>query len=141
MDPLNESTASVQITRLHYEAMMQHVAGLTPEEACGLVAGSQGRSTEVIPIENVLHSRVRFKMEPAAQLAAFTLFDRKGWDLLAIYHSHPDGPTHPSDTDLIEAYYPEAVYLIWFQANQRWECQAYHIADHQARLAKITVVQ
>jgi proteasome lid subunit RPN8/RPN11 len=32
--------------------------------------------------------------------------------LFAIYHSHPTAPAIPSNTDLAQANYPEAVYLI-----------------------------
>lgn len=133
MDPLNNHRTVMTLTRHHYEAMRRQVAALAPEEACGLVAGSGGRSTEVIPVENILHSPVRYRMEPRAQIDALNRLDEQGWDLLAIYHSHPSGPNYLSETDLAEAYYPESIYLIWFVEGGRWVCKAFQIADHRSK--------
>ncbi|MBX6343025.1 MAG: Mov34/MPN/PAD-1 family protein, partial [Thermomicrobiaceae bacterium] len=36
----------------------------------------------------------------------------RGWQLGAIFHSHPDTPARPSLTDLRHAYYPEALMVI-----------------------------
>ena len=36
----------------------------------------------------------------------------RGWDLLAIYHSHTLTPAYPSATDVRLAFYPEAHYVI-----------------------------
>ena len=68
-------------------------------------------------------------MDPNEQLQAFIHIDETGVELLAIYHSHPSGPNHPSPTDLAEAYYPEAVYLIWFPIRTGWECRGYIIQE------------
>jgi proteasome lid subunit RPN8/RPN11 len=36
-----------------------------------------------------------------------------GWNMLAIYHSHPPGGrTEPSASDIATAYYPEALILV-----------------------------
>ena len=41
------------------------------EEACGLVAGHRSDQLAVFPITNVLHSPVRFQMDPEQQLKRF----------------------------------------------------------------------
>ena len=61
---------------------------------------------------NVLHSAVRYRIDPAEQLAGLQPDRRSGLELVGIYHSHPNGPDGLA-TDIAEAYYPEAVYLIW----------------------------
>ena len=38
--------------------------------------------------------------------------EAEGLELIAIYHSHPDGPARPSATDVANAYYPDTVQLI-----------------------------
>lgn len=45
-------------------------------------------------------------------LAAFLAMEAHSEELIAIYHSHPQGPPHPSPTDIAQAYYPDAVQLI-----------------------------
>jgi proteasome lid subunit RPN8/RPN11 len=111
--------------------MADDVARHAPEEACGLVAGVNCRSVAVYPIENALHSPVRFRMEPQQQVKAYLEILGKGWDLAAIYHSHPEGPVWPSPTDIAEAAYPEVIYLIWIPDHEGWNCRGYQILDGQ----------
>lgn len=121
----------------HWEQMLQDVAQRVPEEACGLVGGLEGRTLQVFPIENILHSPVRFRCDPHEQLRVLQLLDDRGWDLLAIYHAHPNGPAVPSPTDLAEAAYPEAVNLIWSQQSGQWSCRGFLI--HQGKAQEIRI--
>lgn len=66
-------------------------------------------------------------MEPEEQLEIFNRIDENQWELLAIYHSHLQGSSHPSTTDIAEAMYPEAVNLIWSRVNGEWDCRGYRI--------------
>jgi [CysO sulfur-carrier protein]-S-L-cysteine hydrolase len=119
--------ASIWIQDQHLDEMRGHVSAALPEEACGIVGGRNGRSEQVFPVENVLHSPVRFSMLPEGLLAVFLEMEQQNLDLLAIYHSHPKGPPHPSPTDIAEAYYPEAAALIWSFQDHEWTCQAFQI--------------
>lgn len=119
----------IQIRRDHYQTMLQRVQGQLPEEACGLLAGLNNTSMWVYPIENELHSSTRFRMEPQEQLNALLDIDLKGWDLLAIYHSHPRGPELPSETDILEHFYPDTLCLIWSGGESGWTCRAYQIQN------------
>jgi proteasome lid subunit RPN8/RPN11 len=47
-------------------------------------------------------------------------------ELVGIYHSHPNGPDHPSPTDIAENMYPVAQ-IIWFRENGEWRARAYKI--------------
>jgi proteasome lid subunit RPN8/RPN11 len=109
------------------DEMLAHVLRCLPEEACGLVAGRGERALAVIPVTNAAHSRARFRMDPREQVAALHAIERDGLDLLAIYHSHPAGPSGPSGTDLREAAYPEAAYLIWSVEGDGWRLRAFDL--------------
>jgi len=111
----------------HYLAMRAHVAAEAPLEACGLVAGAAGASAAVFPVTNVLHSPVRFRMAPDEQVQALLATEAAGQVLLAIYHSHPAGPTVPSPVDRAEADY-EAIYLIWSPVGATWLVRAFRLA-------------
>lgn len=95
-----------------WQQMVLHCTNSFPEEACGLLAGLGKNVHVILPVDNILHSPVRFRMDPGQQLAAFQLIDDQGLELLAMYHSHPEGPDFPSQTDIAEAYYPETIYII-----------------------------
>jgi len=98
-----------------------------PEEACGLLAGNDQRVQEVIPIPNILHSPVRYRMDPTDQLRAFQQIEERGFELVGIFHSHPLGPNRPSDTDIAEAYYPESVYVIIYPYETGWSARGFII--------------
>jgi proteasome lid subunit RPN8/RPN11 len=108
--------------------MQRVVMEASPEEGCGLVLGTAGVGLEVVPVENALHSPTRFRLEGAAQVRALLRAEEKGWELVAVFHSHPQGPSCPSPTDLAEASYPDALCLIWAPGKgRRWECLAFEL--------------
>jgi proteasome lid subunit RPN8/RPN11 len=65
-----------------------------------------------MPITNRLASTTAFEMEPAELIAALRSIREAGERLLAIGHSHPNGPASPSTRDIKSAYYPEAAHII-----------------------------
>lgn len=123
--------------------MRAHVHACLPEEACGLLGGrfdgTKATVKVVIPVENVLHSPVRFRMDPREQLQAFNRLDDLGLELVGIFHSHPTGPDAPSATDLAEFYYPGVAFLIWSPGAEGWQLRAFLIAGEGASKATSTL--
>lgn len=107
----------IAIAQHHYQAVIAHLAAVYPLEGCGLLAGKDGEVTAVYPIANILHSPTAYEMEPLQQIETILQIERNNEDLLAIYHSHPNGPSTPSVTDITAAYYPDSVYLIVSMQN------------------------
>ncbi len=122
---MTEEQPVIHIRQDHWDQMRSDVAARVPDEACGIVAGIDHQSTMIIPVTNILHDSHHFRMAPDEQLKALLLIEEKGWDMLAIYHSHPLGIDHPSATDIKQLTYPGIVYLIWFQVDLTWQCKAY----------------
>jgi len=114
------------LTRNHWNAMRSHVSRCAPLEACGLLAGKNDRVESTLGVRNAERSPVRFRMEPRAQWHAFQRMEAAGLDLVGIYHSHPNGPDHPSPTDIAEALYPVAQ-IIWFRVDGRWRARGFQI--------------
>lgn len=130
---------SIKLTLNIWNQMLESVAKLDQIEACGLLFGSNHIVSLVIPVSNILNSPTRYKMDPQGQFHAFKIMEEKNLELIGIYHSHPDGPEYPSKTDIAEAFYPEAVYLIWFKQNHIWDCNAYCIKSGGITKTKITI--
>ncbi len=78
-------------------------------------------------------------MDPEEQLKAFLLVEDKGWDILAIYHSHPHGIDKPSATDYDELTFPGIIYLIWYQDAIKWHCRGY-LMQPQAGTGEVPVI-
>ncbi len=115
----------------HWHEMLDHVDQQVPLEACGLLAGKNGRVEKVILVRNQAQSPVRFVMDPYAQLQAFDWIEAHGLDLLGIFHSHPAGPETASATDIAEAAY-EVVHLIWSRKQNRWQVRGFWIENGHA---------
>jgi proteasome lid subunit RPN8/RPN11 len=81
-----------------------------PEEACGLIAGSEDENgrliTKVYYLTNTDHAEDHFTMDPKEQLAAIKDMRANGLKPLGNWHSHPSSPSRPSDEDIKLAYDP-----------------------------------
>lgn len=117
--------------------MQQAVQAGLPNETCGLLAGSAGVVSMCFEIPNELHSPNRFRMAPQQQWLAFQEIERLDLELIAIYHSHPKGPVHPSPLDIQEFAYPGVYYLIWSPHQKSWICHAYQILEQRYELVEI----
>ncbi|VAW31515.1 hypothetical protein MNBD_CHLOROFLEXI01-4652 [hydrothermal vent metagenome] len=101
------------IERPFLDQMLQHLQAEYPLEGCGLLAGDgMGWITAVYPIYNILQSPTNYEMDPRQQIQVFLNIEANGWQMVAIFHSHPQGPESPSPTDIALAFYPEAAHII-----------------------------
>lgn len=121
------------IPRDRVREIRTHLQSCLPEEGCGLLGGTQGRVTRVLPVPNVTHRSDRFRMDPERQVEAMLSLEADGLQLVAIYHSHPQGPDALSSIDLAEAAYPEAVYLVFSSSETGWPVRGYQISGGSAR--------
>lgn len=101
-----------EIRQAQLDEILAHVRAEFPREACGLLAGRSDVVERVFPMRNAEQSEVAYRLDPEEQYRVFMEMERRGWELVGIYHSHPHGPAYPSARDIETAYYPETVYLI-----------------------------
>jgi [CysO sulfur-carrier protein]-S-L-cysteine hydrolase len=92
--------------------MVAHVLDGFPDEACGLLAGRDGRADIFVPCVNVDRSSRTFQLGPDAWEAVDRL-DGEGKAVLAVVHSHTHTEAYPSPTDVAQAANP-------FIAGWRW---------------------
>ncbi|MGD8633567.1 MAG: M67 family metallopeptidase [Anaerolineales bacterium] len=84
-----------------------HVESAYPEEGAGFLLGHEQEGMRfvegVLPQSNEFdadHRRRRYLIEPQDMLRAENYADQHGYEILGIFHSHPDHPARPSDYDL-----------------------------------------
>jgi proteasome lid subunit RPN8/RPN11/molybdopterin converting factor small subunit len=119
----------VAIPQAIRDAIVEHAREQGTLECCGLVAARAGVPTRTIRCANVASTpAVRYRIDPREQLAAFRSMDEAGEELWAIYHSHPASAAFPSPTDRIEAYYPDALYVLVSLRSAAPEVRAFRIA-------------
>jgi proteasome lid subunit RPN8/RPN11 len=129
------------IRQAHWDEMRSDVENRLPDEACGLVAGRERCSISIYPINNILHSPTRFRLDPQGQLDAMLSMEEQGLDMMAIYHSHPVGPSYPSITDIEEAAYPDTLHLIWHPHQSNWYCRGYLIHSGVYEEVKLKILR
>ena len=130
--PLRIASRLIQEARSHLESCL-------PEEGCGLMGGVDFRVARVIPVSNADHRSDRFRMDPREQVDGLVSLEAGGLELLAIYHSHPAGPSGPSATDLNDAAYPEAAYLVFSSPDEGWPVRAFRIVRGKAHEIDIRI--
>jgi proteasome lid subunit RPN8/RPN11 len=137
---------TIQLRREHLEAMIEHAREAAPAECCGLIGGTAGTQAQTLyPLRNVTaNPELGYEAAPEDLFAAQRQMRGHGEELLAIYHSHPRAADpSPSETDVRQAYYPSATYLIIAlggdgpvvkafsisEKEHRWHLVEYEVAD------------
>ena len=81
-----------------------------PHEVCGLLIGRDDASgTQVVRITHAANLRTdrladRYTLDPDDYLVADRAAQREGLEIIGIWHTHPDHPARPSQTDLDAAW-------------------------------------
>ena len=135
--------ASLQLSQSQLDAIIAHARAHAGLEVVGLLGGQGGRVMGVYPLENNSpRPEVSFLQGDQDFLNAFFDIDKQGWDLVAIYHSHPRGAgASPSPADIDNANYPEALNLIVsFDDEGQPEVRVFQIAGGRAREVALEVV-
>jgi proteasome lid subunit RPN8/RPN11 len=123
------------------DEMIAHARAGLPNEACGLLAGGNGRPERLFPMRNAEASPVVYRFDGNEQLRVFGEIEDNGWELLAIFHSHTHTEAYPSPTDRAQAHwrdpvsgreaaaYPGVRYLILSLAEQEPVLRAFTFRD------------
>jgi len=102
------------LPRVLARSLLDHARAELPNEACGLLAGSQadGLAADYHPARNADASPLRYSVHPDDLVRITFAIEDAGQDLVAIFHSHTHTPAVPSPTDRRAAMYPDAFYLL-----------------------------
>jgi len=118
-----------------------------PYEICGFLLGNidyvndTREALEVFQVENQNKERAndRFEIAPQDYMRVENYADSKGLAIVGIYHTHPDHPDRPSQTDLMFAQ-PDMSYIIMSvnkgkAGNWRsWELKDDHFEEESVQI-------
>ena len=107
----------IRLKQDDYDKILAYAKSELPNEACGLIAGSETDQGDklvekVYLLINIDHSNEHFSLDPKEQLAAVKDMRSLGLKPLGNWHSHPESPSRPSDEDKRLAYDSKASYMI-----------------------------
>ena len=83
-----------------------------PLEACGILAGKDGQVEKIYLMTNRDNSNEHYTMVPEEQFRVVKDIRNNGFEMLAIYHTHPETPARPSQEDISLALTPDVIYVI-----------------------------
>jgi proteasome lid subunit RPN8/RPN11 len=89
----------IELPRSVYDEMVMLARKGLPNEACGVIAGRDGRPDRLYPMRNAEESPVVYRFDSNEQVRVFKDIDANGRELLAIFHSHTQTEAFPSPTD------------------------------------------
>jgi [CysO sulfur-carrier protein]-S-L-cysteine hydrolase len=116
--------------------MVAQAVAEAPLECCGFLAGPAWTDVAATvaaryPLVNAAASPVEYDAEPRSLLDAHKDIRRHGWDVLAVYHSHPTSPPVPSRTDLARAYWSGVVHFIISLQSSQPEVRAWWLSESE----------
>ena len=95
----------MRIPRALMDAILAHARSGYPYEVCGVLLGRNGagdrRVDRVVPVVNREQDspQVRYEIAPEDLVRVQRDGRDEGREILGFYHSHPDHPARPSETD------------------------------------------
>jgi len=106
-----------------------------PAEGCGLLLGRQDGA--LIEIEfartarnlNTARARDRYELDPADHLAAEAEARTRGMEIVGVWHSHPDHPARPSETDRAQAWENWSYVIVSVGREGAGELRSWRLVD------------
>jgi|UniRef100_I5AWV9 proteasome lid subunit RPN8/RPN11 len=107
----------ITLQKSDFDKMYEYALSERPNEACGLVAGSDDEDgtrhiEKVYLLTNIDHTNEHFTIDPKEQLRAIKDMRANNLKPLGNWHSHPESPSRPSEEDKRLANDSKASYLI-----------------------------
>jgi [CysO sulfur-carrier protein]-S-L-cysteine hydrolase len=92
---------AIIISSAHLETLARISDEARPNESCAFLLGSSDSTTvvEILQMNNADSSPYTFSIEPAELLKAYDTAEKRGLNVMGIFHSHP-GKATPSPTDM-----------------------------------------
>ena len=134
----------VIIKKQDVEEMISYAREKLPQEACGLIAGSDYGDERVIEkvyyLTNIDASNEHFSLEPKEQLQAVKDMRARGLMPIGNWHSHPESPSRPSQEDKRLAYDSKASYLILSLMEKEAVLNSFHVENGETEKESLEIL-
>lgn len=96
-------TIIIHISKNNIDILKKHAQDAFPIESCAILLGNimDSRYTvkEVFLTKNIEDSTVSFTMSNDELMQAYTYAEKAGFEIIGIFHSHPESIAYPSTMD------------------------------------------
>lgn len=118
----------MEIPQSIFDRMVAQAKREIPIEACGILAGQNGRIEKIYEMSNADNSSTHFSLKPEEQFAVVKDIRAAGLRMTAIYHSHPATPARLSEEDIRLAITSDVVYLVLSLLGDEPCMKCFHVA-------------
>lgn len=138
---------ALRLSIAHRRAIAGHAEAAYPFECCGAllgeIAGAERTVRRLVAIENARTDSAcnRFLVTDRDYLKAEREADAAGLALLGFYHSHPDHPARPSETDLQGAFPSFSYVIVAVAAGEAGEMTSWVLTADRARFEPESIVE
>lgn len=131
----------MKILRQIVSDLYRHAEEEVPLEACGYLAGEDNIITKLFRMTNVDQSEDHFSFDPMEQFKILKAARKEGFELLAVYHSHPATPARPSEEDIRFAYDPSVSHVILSLAGGKKVVKSFRIVDGKVTAEPLDIIR
>lgn len=142
----------IELSRAAYDEIVYQAYDGDDQEVCGLLAGAYDQDhtvvTDAYPAENAAETpEIRYAIDPEEQFELTERIEDAGREVAGFYHSHPAGPTQPSETDADRATWPDFSYVIValdgypYVGSWRWRDDAETFEQEGVRVSEASTLE
>ena len=129
----------VRIEPRAWDEIRSHAEEGYPNEVCGVLVGRDGHVSAARRCRNLntKRARDRYELDPLSFLEADSWARRNGMEIVGIYHSHPDHPSRPSETDRQRAWQGWVYVIVSINGGRYNDVRAWVLEEDGARFKEI----
>ena len=129
---------TIELPRSILDEITVHARNEAPRECCGILGGAGNTARTQYPLKNeAAHPDKEYFASPQELFRTMRTMRDAGEEMVAIYHSHPNGSAQPSQADLDLAFY-RTIYLI-VAVNDTIDVRAFELTQAGATETKIVI--
>lgn len=150
----------IEILSSQIKQIETHAVKTYPEECCGLLLGENTTEKKLVkqvwPTDNSWDSEIysdiaaskgkntskrnRFSISPLDILTAQKQARSKNWNIIGIYHSHPDNLPIPSEFDRAIAHHCYSYLIISLASSKTLAIRSWQLDDHNQWLEENMII-
>ena len=127
----------MKITDAQLKQIYAHAAETYPYECCGFLLGVYDHNGLVRQVQRAVNQNAertdRFVISPEEFAQTQANADETGLDIIGVYHSHPDWPAIPSQTDMNNAWENTFFLIVSIHERMPLHTNIWRLADEGLR--------
>ena len=115
---------SIVLTESQKLQLVEHAEKFNPNESCALLFGKENDEKvtveEIFFANNIEESPINFTISNEELLKGYKMAEEKNFEVVGIFHSHPNSQAIPSTTDKKFMYSNPVVWVIYSGENKNF---------------------